>query len=169
MCQSCTRLKTLDLRGNPVSKLKRYRRLVVLASPTLQVLDGKQILARERDFLMQLAIKTVSKANVKQRPEQELRPKEPQLPPSNFVGRKSQVPSSKSRSRKTDTSVVGITGSVSNLSIEGIRRSTSSTSSSFASRGKRRSATKRDSTQANATNHSLGLVGSELGLVSRKV
>ncbi|XP_017668046.1 PREDICTED: protein phosphatase 1 regulatory subunit 42 isoform X1 [Lepidothrix coronata] len=47
-----TKLRRMDLRGNPICQKPKYRDKVVVQSQTLESLDGKEIKEMERQFLM---------------------------------------------------------------------------------------------------------------------
>ncbi|NXM72219.1 PPR42 phosphatase, partial [Serilophus lunatus] len=47
-----TKLRRMDLRGNPVCQTPKYRDRIIVQSQTLESLDGKEIKEMERQFLM---------------------------------------------------------------------------------------------------------------------
>ena len=47
-------LKILSFKDNPLSKAQKYRDYIVILSKTLEELDGKKILAKEREYLVKL-------------------------------------------------------------------------------------------------------------------
>ena len=52
---TCMRgLAKLVLRGNPVTRIPKYRDEVVMRNPSVQELDGRDILANEREYLFRL-------------------------------------------------------------------------------------------------------------------
>mmetsp|Transcript_7080 Transcript_7080/g.11147 ORF Transcript_7080/g.11147 Transcript_7080/m.11147 type:complete len:408 (-) Transcript_7080:218-1441(-) len=48
----CMNMGVLETKGNPVSKQHKFRDYVVIMSPTLYLLDGKEITQTERQFLV---------------------------------------------------------------------------------------------------------------------
>ena len=47
-------LKTLSFKGNPLAKTQKYRDYIVILAKSLEELDGKKILAKEREYLVKL-------------------------------------------------------------------------------------------------------------------
>ena len=47
-------LKALTFKDNPLAKTQKYRDYIVILSKSLEELDGKKILAKEREYLVKL-------------------------------------------------------------------------------------------------------------------
>ena len=47
-------LHSLDLGGNPITKLQKYREQLIVLTTGLQSLDGKKIMQQEREYLLTL-------------------------------------------------------------------------------------------------------------------
>ena len=47
-------LQSLDLTGNPLTKIHKYREQIVVLTTGLQTLDGKKIMQQEREYLITL-------------------------------------------------------------------------------------------------------------------
>jgi hypothetical protein len=47
-------LRILSFKDNPLTKAQKYRDYIVILSKTLEELDGKKILAKEREYLVKL-------------------------------------------------------------------------------------------------------------------
>ena len=47
-------LRILSFKDNPLAKAQKYRDYIVILSKTLEELDGKKILAKEREYLVKL-------------------------------------------------------------------------------------------------------------------
>jgi len=47
-------LETLDILGNPITTLKKYRDEIVVSAIALTTLDGKKVTQQERDFIIAL-------------------------------------------------------------------------------------------------------------------
>lgn len=52
LCRGCPGLRSLNLSGNPVAKLKRCREMAILLCPSLSLLDDKPVLPQEREFYL---------------------------------------------------------------------------------------------------------------------
>ena len=65
LLDTMTRLRDLNLIGNPVTKMSKYRDHLVLLSQSLEELDGKSIKANERMYLQNLMAKKRVKLQTK--------------------------------------------------------------------------------------------------------
>eukprot|EP00941_MAST-03F_sp_MAST-3F-sp1_P005157 g5157.t1 len=66
--QYARRLKTLDIRENPICNLPKYLERVVIASPpSLRLLDGKEIKMQEKKFLLALYARKERKVKAQKR------------------------------------------------------------------------------------------------------
>lgn len=70
VCEGCVNLQKLDLRNNPVTKLRKYRDRVIVACKNLVTLDGKEVGNYERQFVVALSEKNsrISKRMTPRRP-----------------------------------------------------------------------------------------------------
>ena len=48
------RLKTVSFKDNPLAKTQKYRDYVVILSKSVEELDNKKILSKEREYLVKL-------------------------------------------------------------------------------------------------------------------
>ncbi|KFW88041.1 Protein phosphatase 1 regulatory subunit 42, partial [Manacus vitellinus] len=62
-----TKLRRMDLRGNPICQKPKYRDKVVVQSQTLESLDGKEIKEMERQFLMNWQASKTARKKSKER------------------------------------------------------------------------------------------------------
>jgi len=80
-------LQTLNILGNPLTALKKYRDSIVVAAGSLTTLDGKNVTQQERDFIIALKHK-------KQMPKI----------PTKYKGKDTQIPQLKGIGLATKTS-----------------------------------------------------------------
>ncbi|NXL34840.1 PPR42 phosphatase, partial [Glaucidium brasilianum] len=62
-----TKLRRMDLTGNPICQKPKYRDRIVVQSRTLESLDGKEIKEMERQFLMNWKASKAARKNNKER------------------------------------------------------------------------------------------------------
>ncbi|KAM3133245.1 hypothetical protein pb186bvf_014673 [Paramecium bursaria] len=58
-----TSIREIDLRGNPITTVHKYRDRIVLLCKSIQCIDNKNILAHERQFLINLGKQKIIKRN----------------------------------------------------------------------------------------------------------
>lgn len=69
---NCSRLRSLDVRGNPFAKNPKHRDHVTLLSDSLQTLNDREIKPHERQFLIQLQTRRMQKREAaRQRSQQQ--------------------------------------------------------------------------------------------------
>ncbi|KAI9335995.1 hypothetical protein BDR26DRAFT_804640 [Obelidium mucronatum] len=75
---SCENLQSLNITGNPIANILKFRQKAILASPSLVTINEKDISPVERDFLvnMETAKKQRSKTG-RNRPQQSMAPVDP--------------------------------------------------------------------------------------------
>ena len=50
------KLKSLAIVGNEVTKVKKYRDMIILSSASVETIDGKDVTKQERQFILKLSV-----------------------------------------------------------------------------------------------------------------